>query len=162
MRVNRIQELARATEGYPLLGDIPKEHLRKLLELAEERDYEQDEIIFREGAESECLFLIASGKIALEIVAGGQRIVMQTLGAGDAMGWSALTGPARTHFQARALSRVQTIAFDGARLLAALEHDHSLGYRMMKRLLALVTERLDHTRMQIVDMYGKKSRATSR
>lgn len=71
------------------------------------------------------------------------------------MGWSALTEMAMTHFQARALSRVQSIAFDGAKLAAAFEYDHELAYQMMKRLLALVTGRLERTRMQIVDVYGK-------
>ena len=153
MRVNRIQELHRAKEAYPLLAELPLEHLPKLLELAEERDFEQGEIMLIEGDKSECLFLITSGSVALETVAGGRTILIQTLSAGDAMGWSALTKTARTHFQARALSGVQTIAFEGYKLSAAFDYDHSLGYEMTKRLLAMVTERLDHTRMQIVDMY---------
>ena len=158
MRVNRIEELERAAQTYPLFADLPPEQLSKLLAVAEERSFDDGEIIFVEGARSECLFLIASGKIALEVAASGQKIVVQTLGPGDAMGWSALTGMATTHFQARALSGVQTVAFDGANLVAAFEYDNTLGYEMMKRLLALVTERLDHTRMQLIDMYGKKPR----
>ena len=135
MRANRIEELERATAAYPLLADLRPEHLAKLLEIAEERSFDKGEIIFGEGARSECLFLIASGKIALEVVAG-QRIVVQTLGPGDAMGWSALTGTAKTHFQARALSPAQAIAFDGAKLSVAFEYDSALGYEMMKRLFA--------------------------
>lgn len=157
MRANHIKELERAAEAYPLLADLAPEHLSKLLAIAEGRSFQQGEIIFGEGARSERLFLIASGKIALEVVGGGQRIVVQTLGPGDAMGWSALTKTATTHFQARALSHVQTIAFDEAKLSVAFKHDNALGYEMMKRLLALVTERLDHSRMQLIDMYGKKS-----
>ncbi|MGA8593303.1 MAG: cyclic nucleotide-binding domain-containing protein [Bryobacteraceae bacterium] len=152
--MDRIEELERAAEAYPLLANLPPEHLGKLFEAAEHREFEQDQIIFGEGAKSEYLFLIASGRIALEFTAA-QRIVVQTLGPGDAMGWSALTKTARTHFQARTLSVVRAIAFDGAKLSVAFEYDHSLGYEMMKRLLAMVTERLDHTRMQVIDMYGK-------
>lgn len=161
MRVNQIEELGRAAERYPLLADLPREHLPKLLEIAEEPWFEENEIIFPEGVKSERLFLIASGRIALENMVGGQKIVIQTLGAGDTMGWSALTETATTHFQARALTRVQTIAFDGAALSLAFKENHTLGYEMMKRLLALVTERLDHTRMQLVDMYGKRAAKTS-
>jgi CRP/FNR family transcriptional regulator, cyclic AMP receptor protein len=157
MRANRIEELERATEAYPLFADLAPEQLSKLLAIAEDRSFDQGEIIFSEGARSEYLFLIAAGKIALEVVASGQNIVVQTLGPGDTMGWSALTETAKTHFQARALSRVQTIAFEGAKLSMACECDPALGYEMMRRLLALVTERLDHTRMQLIDMYGKKS-----
>jgi CRP-like cAMP-binding protein len=162
MRANRIEELGRAAQTYSLLAKLSQEHVRKLLAIAEERNYDQDELIFPEGAKSEFLFLIASGNVALEIVAAGKKIVLQTLGPGDAMGWSALTETTTTHFQARALSRVQSIAFDGAKLSAAFEYDHSLAYQVMKRLLALVTERLDLTRMQLIDMYGKKSTGAHR
>lgn len=155
MRVSRIAELKPEAEASALLIDLQPKHLEKLLEIAEEWRFGQDDIMFGEGAKSERLFLIMSGRVALEIVAVGRGIVVQTLGAGDAMGWSALTETARTHFQARALSPVQAIAFDGAKLSVSLEYDHDLGYEMMKRLLAMVTERLDHTRMQVIDMYGK-------
>jgi len=157
MRVNRIEELARTTENYPFLADLPSDCLPKLLEIAEERWFEENEIIFPEGARSKHLFLVASGRIALETMAGGQRIVIQTLSPGDTMGWSALTETTTTHFQARALTRVQTIAFDGTALSVVFEEDHDLGYEIMKRLLPLVTERLDHTRMQLIDMYGKRT-----
>ena len=161
IRENRIDELARTTQSYPLLADLPREHLRKLWEIAEERNYEQDQLIFPEGVKSEFLYLIASGNVALEILAGGQRIELQTLGPGDAMGWSALTANATTHFQARALSRVQSIAFDGAKLSAAFEYDHSLAYHMMKRLLAMMTDRLDRMRTRIIDIHQKASAAHS-
>jgi CRP-like cAMP-binding protein len=161
MRVDRIEELARTAEKYPLLADLPPEHLPKLLEIAEERWFMENELIFPEDVNSERLFLIAQGRIALENRVDGQTIVIQTLGAGDTMGWSALTETATTHFQARALTRVQTIAFNGAALSLAFKEDHDLGYEMMKRLLALVTERLDHTRMQLIDMYGKRAAKTS-
>ncbi len=155
MRMSRIAELKPEAEASALLVNLPPKHLEKLLEIAEEWRFGQDDIMFPEGARSERLFLIMSGRVALEIVAAGRGIVVQTLGPGEAMAWSALTEIARTHFQARALSPVRAIAFDGAMLSVAFEQDHSLGYEMMKRLLVMVTERLDHTRMQVIDMYGK-------
>lgn len=156
MRVNTIEELERASQAYPLLVDLKPEFLMKLFEIAEERSFETNEIIFGEGAQSKFLFLIATGQIALEISSAGKNIVVQTLGAGDAMGWSAITELAKTHFQARALNPVRAIAFDGARLVIAFEYDHDLGYEMMKRLLKLLTGRLDSTRMQLIDMYGDR------
>jgi CRP-like cAMP-binding protein len=151
--MKRAEELERAAEAYPLLAGLAPEHLANLLEIAEERHFDKDEIIFREGTKSEYLFLITSGTVGLEIAAGGKRILVQTLGSGDAMGWSALAEQAKTHFQARPLSRVRAIAFNCARLAIAFQGDPNLGYEIMKRLLELATERLDHTRMQAIDMY---------
>lgn len=159
MRLNTIEKLEHVSQEYPLLADLKPEYLMKLFEIAEERSFGANEIIFGEGAQSRSLFVIASGNVALEIFTAGKKILVQTLGAGDATGWSALTETAKTHFQARALSPVRAIAFDSDQLLVAFEYDHSLGYEMMKRLLKLVTERLDNTRMQLIDMYGNGATA---
>ena len=153
MTVKLTEELERAAEVCPLLAGLGREHLAKLLEIGEHRAFNQDEVIFGEGGKSEYFFLITSGTVALEVVAGAKRILVQTLGPGDAMGWSALTEKARTHFQARPLSRVRAIGFSHTKLATAFEDDRDLGYQMMKRLLESATECLDHTRMQVADMY---------
>ena len=107
------------------------------------------------------LHLIVAGDVALEMMAGAQAIPVQTVHAGDAIGWSSLTPGNRTHFQARALSAVDTVAFPGDRLKAACERDPAMGYALMKQLLELVTERLDAARMQLVDIYGNRSLGAS-
>jgi CRP/FNR family transcriptional regulator, cyclic AMP receptor protein len=132
-----------------LLSDLDPQQLRKLIPLAKKELVNAGEIIFHAGDRSRFLHLIASGDVALEQVSGGRTIHVQTLGPGDAMGWSALTPGARTHFQARALSPVSTIAFSGEDLHKACEHDPALGYALMKRLIELVTGRLDAIRMKL-------------
>ena len=69
------------------------------------------------------------------------------------MGWSALSAESYTHFQARALSTVSTVAFSSERIREACDRDPEMGYALMKRLLELVTERLDSTRMQLVSLH---------
>ena len=155
MRINPIEALDRAVETYPLLADLSGGASARA---ARDRG--------RTGLRAKTR--------SFSVKARNRSVSFRSIGqdrAGNRRGWPEdhgadvgrrrcdglvrLTDTATTHFQARALSRVQTIAFDGAKFSAAFEYDHSLGYEMMKRLLALVTERLDHTRMQIVDMYGK-------
>ena len=89
--------------------------------------------------------------MALEAVSDDQTVQVQTLHAGDAMGWSALTGDGLTHFQARALSPVSTVAFAGEQLRAACESDPAMGYALMKRLVELASERLDAMRMKLAE-----------
>lgn len=132
-----------------LLSELDPEQLRKLILLAQNEIYAPGEIIFHAGDRSRSLHLIASGDVALEEVSGAQAVEVQTLHAGDAMGWSALTPGALTHFQARALSRVCTVAFSGEQLRAACDRDPAIGYALMKRLMDLVTERLDAMRMKL-------------
>jgi CRP-like cAMP-binding protein len=104
--------------------------------------------------------LIVSGEVALEMVAAGQTARVKTLRAGEAMGWSALTVGCQTHFQARALTPVSTVAFPGDRIREACDCDPEMGYALLKRLLELVTERASlraATRMQLVDLHRDRS-----
>ena len=135
--------------AYRLLSGLDPQQLRKLLPLAEEKQFDAGRIIFREGDRSAFLHLIVSGDVALETTGGGHTVRVQTLHSGEAMGWSALTADSHTHFQARALSPVSTVAFPSARIREACERDPAMGYAVMKRLLDVVTERLDATRMQL-------------
>ena len=89
--------------------------------------------------------------MALEQVLGAQPIQVQTLRAGEAMGWSALTPGARTHFPGSRASRVCTVAFSGEQLREACEQDPAIGYALMKRLIEVVTERLDALRIKLAE-----------
>ncbi len=150
-----IQEFIEAAKGQELLKRFEPQHLEKLAGLAREVRFTRNQVIFREGVNPGFFYLILEGSVALEIIATGQSVLFQTLHAGDAMGWSALIdADGGAHFEARALAPTRTIAFDGAQLRAACESDPAFGYRMTRALLTLVTERLDASRMQLVDMYG--------
>jgi hydrogenase assembly chaperone HypC/HupF len=137
-----------------LLSELDPAQLRKLIPLAQNELFAAGDIIFHAGDRSRSLHLIAAGEVALEEVSGQQAVEVQTLHAGDAMGWSALTPGARTHFQARALSRVCTVAFPGEQLREACNQDPAIGYALMNRLLELVTERLDAMRMKLAEKSG--------
>jgi hypothetical protein len=80
--------------------------------------------------------------------------VIETLDAGDVVGWSWLFPPYRTHFDARAIVATHTIAFDGACLRTKCESDPAFGYKLIKRFAAVMMDRMQATRLQLLDMYG--------
>lgn len=143
----------RTNHAYRFLSELDSQQLRKLLPLAQDKQFASGDVIFHSGDTSLFLHLIVSGDVALEDVADGHPVLIQTLHAGDGMGWSALTPGAKTHFQARVLSNVSTVAFAGDQLRAACDRDPALGYALTKRLLELVTERLDAVRMKLTVRY---------
>jgi CRP/FNR family transcriptional regulator, cyclic AMP receptor protein len=147
----------RTNQAYRFLSELDTEQLRKLLPLAQDKRFASGEIIFRAGERSLFLHLIVSGDVALEEVAGGRAHRVQTLHAGHGMGWSALSPGARTHFQARALSEVITVGFAGDQLNAACTHDPALGFVLTKRLLELVTERLDALRTKLAGKFEENA-----
>ena len=141
-------------QRHPFVEDFEAAHVDKLATLAVRVRFDRDQVIFREGQGYADFYLIASGMVALEIVAPGHTFRVQTLGAGDELGWSALLMGRGKHFQARALERIDGLAFDGGELLAACKHDTNFGFVFMHRLLGVVAERLQATRLQLLDMYS--------
>ncbi len=116
--------------------------------------FDRDQILFREGDECSEFYLIVTGLVALEIAAPGHTFRVQTLFAGDELGWSALLMGRGKHFQARTLERVDALAFEGTELLAACREDTLFGFTLMQRLLGVVAERLQATRLQLLDTYS--------
>jgi hypothetical protein len=57
----------------------------------------------------------------------------------------------------RALEDSSLIGFDAACLRGKVEADHELGYQLMSRFAANVIDRLQSTRLQLLDVYGRAS-----
>jgi CRP/FNR family transcriptional regulator, cyclic AMP receptor protein len=139
---------------HPFVAEFEPGAIEKLAALAKEIRFDRDQIMFREGDECSEFYLIVTGLVALEIAAPGHTFRVQTLFAGDELGWSALLMGSGKHFQARTLDRVDALAFEGEELLAACRDDTQFGFMLMQRLLGVVAERLQATRLQLLDMYS--------
>ena len=139
---------------HPFVAEFEPRHVERLAALAKEIRFERDQMLFHEGDECSEFYLIVSGLVALEIDEPGHTLRVQTLFAGDELGWSALLMGSGKHFQARALERVDALAFEGTALLAACKEDPLFGFTFMQRLLGVVAERLQSTRLQLLDMYS--------
>jgi CRP/FNR family cyclic AMP-dependent transcriptional regulator len=113
------------------------------------------EYLFREGEAADRFFLIRQGEVALEIHAPGSGShVIETLGEGEVVGWSWLFKPYRWQFDARATQLSRLVAFDAACLRGKADADHELGYQLMQRFASAMLERLQATRLQLLDVYG--------
>ena len=107
------------------------------------------------AAPADAFFLIREGRLALEIAAPNRGpLVLQTLDAGDVAGFSWLIEPHRWEFDGRAVERVHAIQMDGACLRGKCDSDPRLGYELMRRFAGLATNRLQATRLQLLDVYG--------
>jgi len=144
-----------------LLRDVPVFHglgtddLTLLAGCAQNVHFGAGEMLFREGDPADTFFLIRHGSVALEmyVPARGPAII-ETLEAGEVAGWSWLFPPYRWHFDARALTSVRATAFDGACLRGKCEADPKLGYELMSRFAQVLIERLQWTRLRLLDLYG--------
>ena len=145
-----------ALASHPFLARLPESDIEKLAALSFEAHFQAEQIIFREGDPSSFFYLILSGHIALEVQAPGRVLRIQTVGEGDELGWSSLLASVNKQFQARCLEPVMALAFDGAQIVAQCESDTAFGFRLLRKVLATVADRLRATRLQLLDVYAKR------
>ena len=120
--------------------------------------FEEGQYLFREGESADWFYLIRHGRVALSVTMPGRgAITFQTVGVGEIVGLSWLVPPYRWSYDARALELTRAIALDAGCLRNKCEQDHDLGYEVMKRFVPVLVERLQATRLQILDVYGSPS-----
>ena len=147
-------DLVAALRRHPFDKDFAPAHIERLGTLAQEVYFARDQMIFLEGDEWTKFYLIIAGRVALEMATPEGPLRVQTLSGGDEFGWSAvLTGQGK-YFQARALEPVVALAFEASELLAACKTDPAFGYAFIFRVLEVVSERLQATRLQVLDHFS--------
>ncbi len=151
-----MEGLDRIVKEHPFFAAFEPAHIQLLAGCARNHRFAAGEYLFREGDPADEFFLIRQGKVALEIAAPGKApIVFETLGDGEVAGSSWLVPPYRWMFDARAQTLTRAIGMDAKCLRGKCDADHHLGYEMMRSVLSVLVKRLDHTRLQIVDVYGR-------
>jgi CRP-like cAMP-binding protein len=144
---------------HPFLRQLDSRYLQLLAAAAEPVKFAPGSYLLRERHPATAFYLIQEGKVALE-VNGAERgqIVIETIGAGECLGWSWLFPPYMWHFSARAMEAVVAVALDSREVRDQCEADHSLGYEMMKRVAGVLMLRLQATRFALLDVYGERKR----
>jgi len=141
--------------GHPFFSRMDPRYLELAVGCAANVRFNAGELIFRQGHEAEHFYLIRAGRVALEIhVPGRGGLTIQTLGAGEVLGWSWLVPPYNWRFDGRAAEVTRAIVFDGKCLRKKCEEDHELGYELQKRVIAILGEHLDATRFRLLDVYS--------
>jgi CRP-like cAMP-binding protein len=147
-----IDELLQDIDVFAGLGDEAHDLIAGC---ALNRVFADGDRLLAENEQANTFFAIRHGTVALETyVPGRGAVTIETLHGGDVLGWSWLFPPYRTMFDARALGVVRAIAFDGACLRAKCDQDPQLGYVLMQRFAAVMVERLQATRLRLLDVYG--------
>ena len=138
---------------HPFLAGLDQAHLALLADCAMAAHFKPGNVILREGEPANRLYLIESGKVVLESGAGfGEPVVIDTIGAGDLLGWSWMFPPYAWHFTARAVTPTEAIFFQGKLLREYCEKNHSLGYELFKRMGAVIVKRLQAARKTMLEI----------
>lgn len=151
--------LEESLAATPFFAGLDPGVLELLATHAREVRFDAGEQIFRRGGEADTFFLIRHGAVALEaFVPTRHSFLIETLEDGEVLGWSWLFAPYRWHFDAQALAPVTALAFDAAEVRRLCEQDAELGRELLRRFAQVVIERLQWTRLRLIDVYGNGER----
>jgi CRP/FNR family cyclic AMP-dependent transcriptional regulator len=151
-----VQTLEELIAHAPVFAGLDPAQLTLIAGCARNEHVEAGSYLLREGDPADRFYLIRHGAVALELHAPGRGpLLIQSLDDGDVVGWSWLFAPYRWQMDGRAVQACSLVGFDGACLRGKCEADHELGYQLMSRFAANVVDRLQATRFQLIDVYGR-------
>jgi CRP/FNR family cyclic AMP-dependent transcriptional regulator len=150
-----MQTIDTLLQDVPIFHGMSQEALELLAGCASNTRFADGEVLFREGDEADTFYVIRHGRVALEIfVPARGAVTIETIDPGEVIGWSWLFAPYRWHFDAKALGLVRATVFDAACLREKCQQDTAFGYDLMSRFAQVMIERLQWTRLRLLDLYG--------
>jgi CRP-like cAMP-binding protein len=150
-----MESLRHILAAQSIFAGLPDADLETLTGCARNVRFAPGDYLLREGDEAATFYVLREGRVALETHGAPHgQLLIETIEAGDVLGWSWLFPPYHWHFSGRALEPVFVLALDGVCLRGKCEADHDLGYELMKRFASVIIARLQATRVQLLDLYG--------
>jgi CRP/FNR family cyclic AMP-dependent transcriptional regulator len=151
-----MKSIADELAEHPFFADLPVATTELIAGCGRNEVYPADTVIAAEGSEANEFFVIRRGRVAVQLHAAPTGTArLQTLDGGDILGWSWLFPPYRWSVEAKALQEVHAIKLDGRCLRGKCEDNPAMGYELMKRFSHIMTQRLEATRLQLLDLYGQ-------
>lgn len=155
-----IQTLDRVDEqvvNHPFLSVFNPHYHHYFTGCANVREFARGEEIFHQDDAADQFYLVLSGRVDLEtFVPGRGMVTIQSLGPGEALGWSWLFAPHRWHFTSSAGEPTELIAFDAGYLLDKAEENRDFANELVTRVAGILLERLNGTRLQLIDLYSMR------
>ncbi|HUO97325.1 MAG TPA: cyclic nucleotide-binding domain-containing protein [Rhizomicrobium sp.] len=148
-----MEGLERIVREHPFFSGMKEEQTAILAGCAKNVRFEAGQYLFHEGEPADQLYLLRSGRVALQISSPERAVTIQTVGESEIVGASWLVAPYRWGLDAKALELTRAISLDAACLRGKCEDDHGLGYELMKRFMPILHQRLQAARLQILDVY---------
>lgn len=160
--LTELTELARVLRAHPFFAALTEDELALVAGCGVAVELAAGQSITREGEPAEHFYALVQGKVAVQIFVPGRGLLtLQTLRGGEVLGWSWGFPPSTWTFDACALTPTRAVRLDAAALLRRCDESPQLGYKLMRGLVRVMTERLHGTRLQLLDLYGQPSPAAA-
>lgn len=125
-------------------SELPAAQRAQVARVSRIAEYPQGSQIYGLAEPAADFYVLIDGMVRFTIGLGNRQTHGgQILRHGEVFGWAALVRNARKRIAtAQAITLCSVLAINGEQLLFLMDHDHSLGYRVMTRLNELITGNL--------------------
>lgn len=149
-----IHNVIQALQSLEFTRGFDLKQLERLAAISTYVTFSEGATIFQEGDESDLVYLLVEGEVALTTkVPGHGQVTILTLGAGQLLGWSSLFIPKRKTAGARTNAPSKAIAINALELIELCEADPPFGFTIMWQVADVISGRLRAAREQLLDMF---------
>lgn len=104
------------------------------------KEYQDGEIIIRQGERGDCMYVIQEGQVEVLAELGENQVLLAIRAHGEFFGEMALFEREVRMATVRALGRVRVLRINKKNLLQRIHEDPSLAYRLVQSMSARVRE----------------------
>ncbi|MFE5486343.1 Crp/Fnr family transcriptional regulator [Streptomyces sp. NPDC056527] len=134
---------------------LSADHRDRLLQHARPVDFPEGTRLFEEGSYADRFWIMRTGTVTLDVRVPGKRpAVIDSVSAGELLGWSWLFAPYRWHFGAEAMTRVRADEFDATTIRILMDADPSFGSALGHVVGQMLAHRLFSARVRLLDLYA--------
>lgn len=120
---------------------MSKDFVKKVMNISKTESHNEGEFLFRIGDPANQFYVLLKGHVKLSLGEAG-HVVYVVSHAGEAFGWSSLTGRDTYSAAAECLAKTKVLKWDKQRLQKIMETDVANGLIFFKRLSELLGNRL--------------------
>jgi CRP-like cAMP-binding protein len=135
---------------FPHFSGLEEDALGQIASISDKKEFDAGEELFTEGDRASHFCLLRAGQVNIVYRLGdGQTVVADTLGSGEAFGWSAFVEPHRLTASCVANTGGEYIRIEGESLRRMCDEHPTWGYRIARELCKLLRDRLSALRVRI-------------
>jgi CRP-like cAMP-binding protein len=143
----RYPDIEKRLAAHPFVKGMTRHHIELLALCAVPTQFDPGHTIFRESEPASGFYLVETGKVVLEgETSDGKQVVVDTVSAGEPLGWSWLFPPYLWHFTARATENCSAICLSGMLLRQHRDDDLTFSHELFKRSSEVMVRRLQRAR----------------
>ena len=138
---------------------MKRDFVKEIMDISITESHQKGTALFQEGDSANQFYILLKGRVKLRLGKIGQSVYIAS-NAGEAFGWSSLTGRDTYSASAECMSQTKLLKIDKKPLQKIIEKDTANGLILFRRLAELLGDRLIQSYTIISSAFGVEPSAS--